>query len=503
MSPLNLALAPCLLLRENMDMTTDSLFHRLQTLAARAPHSAVTTIEDRELTRAQFLDETLKLVEWLTQQGLRAGERVLYWGKNDPLMLMLPFACSQLDLTLVPVSDLHAKSTAKHVAMALDVSLVIGKEDIEGVRNLNIAQVKSELRRLKTSAPSANASSQTTARIIFLTSGSTGVFKAIAISESHLLANIDAAIAGQSLSDQDVVLLNLSLCHSGGLCIQTLPAILAGAYVTLGKGFTPKGLAEAFAVDQKPTVTLTVPSQLRMLKMSLAWDKVMLDQMRLIGIGSAPLMPTLAVASLDRGLKLMNIYGLTEAGPYAIAGWISGKSVQGAVNLGTATRGMEVRLEQRDHGEILLRGPAVQASILEAKSGGGEIRRLSGPEGWFRTGDYGFKQGDSFYFNGRLSEIINVGGMKVDPVEVENVLMEMPGVAACAVVSREHSLLGESLVACIEPAPQTTLSRQSVLKHCLLTLSRYKVPREIKIFDKLPRSAIGKILKGELRKIVA
>ncbi len=458
----------------------------LAEVSSRDPSRALIIFEGTIISAIEFQSVVSNFAEELRSRGIQSGDRFAYCGENHPLVLAAIFAAARIDATLIPISA--ANSVLAHVQVEKLKAKILFTEADAGA-------LWSDLRRRQVSNNSEPSADTNHARIIFSTSGTSGVQKFVALPESHLIANIETAIETQKIGRDDVVMATLSICHSGGLCIQTLPTVCAGGTLILARSFSLATFRD-LTLAHNPTMTLTVPSHLQLMKLSSLWGESVLEKFRLIGIGSALLSASLARASQMKRLRLMNIYGLTEAGPCAVAGWIGRSAVtaEDAVSIGHAQSGVSISLSNGDSGEIRLRGDAVNVAYIDDSG----TRVACDADGWFSTGDIGFRNGDEFFLIGRNSEFLNVGGMKMHPGEIENVVAEMPGVRACAIVTRTHLTFGEILVAYVELEPGTILKRTAIVRFCKDRLARYKVPREIVLVAALPRSAIGKILKAKL-----
>ena len=464
----------------------------------RADRAAV-VYNDVSTSSVEFLNLIQKLSNYLRENGIEAGDRFAYCGNNHPVILAAVFAASLLDATFVPIAAANAGGSAAQVER-LGVKLFL-KDDavVSEAQSVSAQTVWESL--LHWSIDSQNKYSNGSSRfsrIIFSTSGTTGNQKFVALSEAHLVANIRAAISTQNLGPTDTALSTLSICHSGGLCIQTLPALCAGARLVVASHFSV-ALFRNLSVKYQATVTLTVPSHLQLMKLSSLWNEDVLEKFRLIGIGSALLPLHLAKVAIEKKLRLLNIYGLTEAGPCAISGWVDANSIErDSLSIGRPHSSLEVKISNEnrsgDRGEILVRGSAVQAEYLDDLGQRSSLDK----EGWFATGDIAFQRGEDFILVGRRSEILNVGGMKVHPGEIEDVIAQLEGVQGCAIVTREHLVFGSILVAYLEVDASMQMRRRDIVTYCKKHLARYKVPREIVFVAALPRSAIGKILRAKL-----
>jgi acyl-CoA synthetase (AMP-forming)/AMP-acid ligase II len=211
---------------------------------------------------------------------------------------------------------------------------------------------------------------------------------------------------------------------------------------------------------------------------------------------TAPLSPLQARRFRERfGVMVLNCYGQTEIGG-EIVGWNAADArTYGESKLGAAGRPHEgVTLRVADRGELWVRTPALAAGYAD---GAALSDRLS-PDGWFRTGDVGRIDAEGFvWIEGRVSEMINRGGMKVFPSEVEEVLLLSPYVTECAVAAVPDDRLGEVPWAFVVPRG-SGLDEAGLEVLCREHLAPYKIPVRYRVVDALPRNDIGKVLVRQL-----
>jgi fatty-acyl-CoA synthase len=306
---------------------------------------------------------------------------------------------------------------------------------------------------------------------------------------ANLLANMTVARAAQSLTPDDTVLTVLPMFHVGGLCIQTLPALSAGAHVHLHARFDAGGTLDAIA-RERPTLTLQVPATMKALVEHPAWAGADLSCLRAVWAGSSTLPVVLVDAFHARGVPLCNVYGATETGPFSIA-LPPAQAQSHAGSCGWPVAGVQARLEgaQAGVGQVLLRGPAIvqrywpDAPALDA-------------DGWFHTGDLASCAADGSYtIVGRAKDMIISGGENIYPAEIEHLLAAHPAVAECAVVGLPDDTWGEAVVAALVLRPGCALDGAGVAAFLAGKLARYKLPRRVVYVDALPRTALGKVQK--------
>ncbi len=331
--------------------------------------------------------------------------------------------------------------------------------------------------------------------LLAYTSGTTGRPKGAVLTQGAVMANIAHAQAVFGFTPQDRVLTVLPLFHLGGLCIQTLPALVAGAQVILHPRFEADAFFDALAAD-RPTLTLLVPAVMRALVDHPRWAAADLSCLRAVGAGSSEVPPDLIEAFQARGVPVQQVYGMTETGPIAIAQSVA-EAWAAPGSLGRPVGGCEARIARADGivaavdeaGEIQLRGPNLFGGYWQAPA---ETAAAFAADGWFRTGDMGRVDAERrFWFTDRLKHIIVSGGENIAPAEVERVLREAPGVAECAVLGRPDPRWGEVPVAVVVPGPG--FDADAVLRFFDGRLARFKHPRAVVAVQALPRTALGKV----------
>ena len=301
------------------------------------------------------------------------------------------------------------------------------------------------------------------------------------------------------------MLSTLPLFHVGGLCIQTLPALLAGVEVVLHTRFDPSAWLDEMSTSQ-PSLSLLVPATMRAVFEHPRWADTSLAGLRGIMTGSS----TVPVAYLDtlhaRGVPVGQVYGTTETGPVSIvlrlpeamarvgaSGW---PHPQAQVKLIDA---QDREVGPGETGEVCLRADNLMSGYWSAQGQSGQGLQ----DGWFYSGDLGQRDADGcITIVGRSKDMVISGGENIYPAEIENQLVTLPGVAECAVVGVADARWGEVPVAVLvrtADAAGQALSAETVLAHLQSRIARFKLPRRVVFMDGLPKSALGKVLKPQLQ----
>lgn len=465
--------------------------------------------------------------------GVQPGDRVAWLGFNHELQLVTLVACTRLGAIFLPLNFRLAVAELQQVLEDAQPTLLVhdsahaetaqrlvmqGLPQACGPRNgekdsSSRAQRSNPLIRIDqdtliaTAAPRGlplpNVHSDQPLLLVY-TSGTTGVPKGAVHTQAALLANARAAQWAHGFVPGDKVLSTLPMFHVGGLCIQTLPALLAGVEVVLHPRFDPGAWLAEMGVS-RPTLSLLVPATMRALFEHPHWADADLSCLRGIMTGSS----TVPLAYLEmlhtRGVPVGQVYGTTETGPVSIvlrlteamahvgaSGW---PQPEAQVKLVDA-QGQEVA--PGETGEVCIRAANLMRGYWRADGAAGAGLQ----DGWFHSGDLGQRAKDGcITIVGRSKDMIISGGENIYPAEIENLLVTLPGVVECAVVGLPDVRWGEVPVLAVVRAGKVelqTLDAQRLLNFLQERIARFKLPRRVVFLDALPKSALGKVIKPQL-----
>ena len=328
--------------------------------------------------------------------------------------------------------------------------------------------------------------------------------KGALLSNNALAWNAVNATHMHDLTSEDVILTILPMFHVGGLDIQTLPALHAGATVVIHERFVTDAFFDALARDDI-TLTLLVPTIMHTLINDPRWTTADLSNLRMISVGSTIVPEQMVRAVGARGVPLVQVYGSTETAPIAAYMPVR-ETAERPASTGKPAMHCEIRLVDDDgrdvpvgeKGEILVRGPNVMTEYWNDP----EATRAAFTDGWFHTEDIAHCDSDGFlYVDGRSKDMIISGGENVYPAAVENVLSECADLSEVAVVGRPDDYWGEIVVAVVVPSGANR-DAGKILSFCEGRIANFEIPREVVFVDRLPRNAMGKIEKDEVRTMV-
>ncbi|SPK71457.1 putative O-succinylbenzoate--CoA ligase [Cupriavidus taiwanensis] len=442
--------------------------------------------------------------------GIRPGDRVGTLCLNHELQLVLLFACARVGAMFAPLNYRLAPAELRAIAAHAQLAVLFHDAAHEALAreagaDCRLAQLDRLIERPAPSGVIHAAVPEHAPLLLAYTSGTTGKPKGAVHTQAGLLANARASWWAHGMSADDHVLSVLPLFHVGGLCIQTLPALLAGARVTLHDRFAPQAWLDAVAAA-RPSLSLMVPATLRAVLEHPRWPDADLAALRGVMAGSSTIPRSYIEAFHARGVPLGQIYGATETGPVSVALKLE-QAMARPGYAGWPQPEAEVRLAGPDGaevapgavGELWVRGANVMAGYWNQPDSGL-------PGGWFRSGDLAHRDAEGcIEVVGRSKDMIISGGENIYPAEIENVLVGLPGVQECAVVGVVDARWGEVPVAVIVPAPgapRGALAAEPLRELLAARIARFKLPREVVLMDDLPRSALGKVLKPQLRALL-
>jgi acyl-CoA synthetase (AMP-forming)/AMP-acid ligase II len=331
--------------------------------------------------------------------------------------------------------------------------------------------------------------------LILHTSGTTSRPKRVPLSHANLSTSARNVAETYQLTPEDVSLCVMPLFHVHGLVASTLATLSTGGTVVVPAKFNPLSFWPTVREHRVtwysavPTIHQVLLSRARSSRPSGS------EQLRFIRSCSAALAPqTMADIEAKFGVPILEAYGMTEAAHQMASNPLPpGARKAGSVGRGTAVeiaildKGGEV-LPQGETGEVSIKG----ANVFAGYEGNAEANAESFSNGWFRTGDQGYLDGDGYLtLVGRLKELINRGGEKISPREIDEALLTHPAVAEAVCFGIADRVYGEEVAAAVVLKGSAT--EAELTAHCRSSLSDFKCPKTIYIVDVIPRTATGKI----------
>jgi len=456
----------------------------------------------RTLTFGQLEGLSNRMAHALSGRGVRAGDRLVVQLPNGLELLELFLACLKLGAIFVPVNVLYREREVGHVLGDAEPGGFVTTESQvalapAGTAVWEIGSLSSEAAGAPSHRPSSELDEHSPAAIVY-TSGTTGRAKGAVLSHGNLAANARVLVEAWRITAADRYLAVLPLFHVHGLGNGVCTWLASGCRMRLVPRFEADK-AQALFEELRPTLFFGVPTvYVRLLEWPEDAARRLGAGVRLFVSGSAPLPASVFSAFRERfGHLILERYGMTETlmtlgNPY------EGERRPGTVGLPFA--GVEARIvdaEGRDvrdgvTGSLLVRGPSVFAGYWRRPDATADAFTS---ERFFRTGDLAERAADGYVtLRGRASDLVISGGFNVYPREIEDVLLEQPGVAEAAVVGEADARRGEVPVAYfVGDADPAALGEA-----CARQLASFKQPRRFVRLPALPRNAMGKVDKSRL-----
>jgi long-chain acyl-CoA synthetase len=486
--------------------------------------------EGRTTSWAEFDRATAQVANALAAEGIGKGDRIAYLGKNSDSYFELLFGACRIGAVMVPINWRLADPEVAHVLADSGTTLlfvdaigarmgralganrkVLAVEPVEGLDDYR------DWRGRHGDADRPAHISADDPCIQLYTSGTTGRPKGVQLSHRALYAfNAHAAAHPEAFgadftwniwSADDVALVALPVFHISGSGWGVI-AVYAGARTVILREFTNEGVIDAIR-SFRVSKTVLVPATIQAIVEHPGLRREDFASMRYFMYGAAPISVELlerAVATF--GCEFVQMYGLTETcggacflppsdhKPGSPRMRSAGKPLPG-VAIKIVEPGGERQLGSGEVGEICLKTPAVMRGYWNQDQ---ETARIVDAEGWLRTGDAGYLDADGYlYITDRVKDMVVTGGENVYPAEVEAVLATHPQVREVAVIGVPDPKWGEAVKAVIAPMTDVRPDPVVLIDWARERIAGFKLPKSVDFVDALPRNAMGKVMKHELR----
>lgn len=342
--------------------------------------------------------------------------------------------------------------------------------------------------------------------VLLYTSGTSGRPKGVMLTHGNISSNIRQIDQFIDLTEADVALSVLPQFHSFGLTVLTVLPLTLGFKVVYHPRFVPPKIVKSIR-EHRPTIMVAIPSMYNALLSVKDASPEDFSSLRFTVSGGEPLPDATASRFRERfGVTLAEGYGLTETSP--VTNWCRPFEWR-PHSVGVPLPGVHERvvgadgaaLNPGEDGEVQMRGPNIMRGYFKLPE---ETSKAFTPDGYFRSGDIGrFDADGHLYITGRLKEMLIIGGENVFPREIEEVLNAHPSVMESGVVGTHDPMRGELPVAFVQLKEGEAFDETSLRAWCRQRLAGYKVPAEIRHLAELPRNPTGKILRRELRGLLA
>jgi acyl-CoA synthetase (AMP-forming)/AMP-acid ligase II len=484
----------------------------LDLFAGEAQATALAAPGQSSLTYQQLTDNIQSLVAQLQSFGLEKGDRIAIAMPNGPAMV-ITFLAATLTGTAAPLNpkykteefafyyeDTQAKALitlpntveAAIAAAPAHLALISAQSNADGTLQFELTRLGSNLSPLKI----ATSPGPDDIAMILHTSGTTSRPKRVPLRHRNLIASAQNIIGAYHLSETDTTLCLMPLFHIHGLVGCLLSTLASGGTLVCPNGFNALEFWK-WVETYRPTWYSAAPTMHQMILARASRNEAIVkaNPFRFIRSSSASLSPVV-IEQIEVTLKapVIESYSMTEAAHMMTTNPLPPNLRKpGAVGYGF---GVEVGImnEQGNllypetFGEVVVKG----ANVIDGYENNPDANATAFVNGWFRTGDQGKIDADGYLkLTGRLKELINRGGEKISPLEVDDVLLRHPSVAEALAFAVPHASLGEDIHAAVVLKEEVTA--KDLKTHCANLLADFKVPNQIHILAELPRGATGKL----------
>lgn len=457
-------------------------------------------------TYAEVMTEAYLIASYIKKNfDLESGSHLALHTNNEPLFIFAALGIQFCGYVLVLVPYSASKTEIENILNASDAKLIISKYTRPAHLNYDIPWVTAQDISHE-SMPSFESISITNqsdpdldqCAILLPTSGTTGKSKIVMLSHRNVLTNALAHGNKLGYTDQESFLVTMPAHFSSTIVTQLISCMLYGTrIILLSLPLLPR---TAFNLFQNKTVTAfsAVPTQLMhfILDFHQTTNRSAFDSIKFIVISGAAVPAKLVddLRTVFPNADIIQTYGLTEASP-RVSMMERGDS---CLSCGSPVSDVSIRIVDEEEnevegaaiGEIRVKGPNVMLGYYKKQ----ELTNETIVDGWLKTGDLGYwNESGNLMLTGRKKNIIISGGINIYPEEIEEFLYGLKEIEEVIVVGVHDDLLGEVPIAFLKAFEQCLIDIDALKKHCNLHLSSYKVPRQWRIVDEIPKTKTGKL----------
>jgi long-chain acyl-CoA synthetase len=492
---------------------------------ADRPDRRAITYEGRSMSWRDLDTRSSQVAQALAAEGIEPQNRVAFIDKNSPAFFEIQFAAAKLNAVITPINWRLAPTEMREIINDAEARvLFVGLDFLDhldaiedGLRTVKKIVVLGDASRHEAYEawlsphpaldPGAIADQDDVA-IQAYTSGTTGLPKGAMITNTFL-GTMTAVAPRHQIDDESNHLVAMPLFHLGGCGIATL-SMTAGANTILVRDINPPDLLQTIQREKVTSASL-VPAVLQALTDLPEATDGDYSALRAIAYGASPITSAVLTRSLKVfGCDFVQCYGLTETGLLTQLDPADhdpgGPREHLLRSAGKPYPHVEMKIVDPDTGAERPRDEVGELWIRSAQMMKGywqkpaETAEAITADGWLRTGDAGYIDGEGYVFlTDRIKDMIVSGAENIYPIEVENVLADHPAVADVAVIGVPDEKWGETVKAVIVLRPGASADPSELIEWCRQRLARYKCPKTVDFATELPRNASGKLLKRELR----
>ena len=482
------------------------------------PEKVITSYQGRNTSYARFYQQAKNLAGYFQMKGYQKNDIIAVYLHNSDSFLICYYACQLGGFTVMPVNTkltapeveyIFTHSEAKAIIYDIRLDTVLNQLGLvfEKFENQLVVGGEDTLAAIfaNDSIPFTQVSiDEEDIAVVFYTSGTTGKPKGVMLTAKNVRAVAQIWSEAMNITSEDRMHIVAPLFHCAASHVFSIPTIYKGGTIIIEEAFSPEKTLNTME-QEKVTIFFGVPAMYSILLNTPKMKTLDLSHLRLFTYGAAPMPYELVkqLKALYPCVKLQNMYGQTENSPAAT----TLKDHYALDKIGSVGEVLPQTLvqvvDEFGHpvptgavGEIIVKGPQVMKGYLK-----NEVEtRNSLKNGWLYSGDLGrFDEDGLLYIVDRKKDMLIRGGENVYPVEVEEVLYEIPELLEAAVVGVPHPVYGEVPKAFVVLKEGRLLTEEEVMTYCQKKLATYKIPAEVDFIDSLPRNASGKVLKQTLR----
>jgi fatty-acyl-CoA synthase len=484
--------------------------------ARSAPDRPALITADGERTYAALAERIRRLAGAFRRMGVGHGDRIAWLGENHPAFLETLFAAGRIGAVLAPVN--HYLPGEERAAVLADADPVVVIEHAAlpettvkasvlqriAVGGAHPGAVEYESLIAETPAGHSDAAVDLD-DLLFLphTTGTTGSPKGVMLTHANVTWNVLNFLTSAEFRSDDVTIAFAPFFRVGGTGVNVLPVLFMGGTVVVPEDVEPERMLTLIE-RHRVSVGFAGPGLLEGLAASERWASADLSSLRFVLTGGAPVPDRLVRAYAERGVLLVQGYGLSEAGPLALL-LGSSSALRKIGSAGRPPAFVDVRIVDADGrdvptrstGELHVRGPNVMEGYWRRPDATREVL-LDG--GWLRTGDAARMDEDGYvWIVDRFADRFETLGGVVFPGDVERVLLSHPAVVDAGVVGVPSPGGGQVGAAFVVLAPGATTTTEELIDHARRELPAHAIPATIRQVSELPRNSVGKLLRQQLR----
>jgi long-chain acyl-CoA synthetase len=481
----------------------------LQQRASAAPDKVflLSEADKRQFTYSEFEQAVARAAGMLAAHDIGKGDVVSLLLPNSVEYIIAYFACWQLGALAGPVNG-HLKTQEIEYVVSNSESklMLVNSEFLSKVEAIEVPRVVFDDEREASHGFNGQSTDNLTEgdeAIIIYTSGTTGKPKGCLLTHGNVIANARQISSWLGFTEEDRLLTIMPLFHMNAVSVTTMSALYAGGSTVVSPRFSASRFWQIIS-EYQITSFGSVATMLSMLLSTYPEgvpEGLKTDQLRFAMCGSAPV-PAEILRRFEETFNCLVVegYGLSESTCRSTFNPPDERRRPGSCGLAIGNEMRVVDEEDRDVpdgelGEIVLRGENILKGYFKNEAATATAFR----NGWFHTGDIGYRDADGFYYIvDRKSDMIIRGGENIYPREIDEVLYQHPKVASAAVIGVPDQLYGEEVAAVVVLKPGAKISEEEVIEFCKARLADYKCPKTVRFMDDIPKGPTGKLLKREL-----